>query len=145
MSDEISRRELLVAGGAVLAARSGAAQSGQPRGVRFGVRTPLPKESLHERALLVKRLGFDGIELGQEWLNQPVEAIQQELSGVSLVFSAFLGSFALLDTDPQKRAEAVELDRRRLRMAKTLGADCIIEVPVFGPNRYPDISPIMTG
>lgn len=143
-SDEISRRELLVAGGAVLAAHNALAQSGQPRGVRFGVRTPLPKESLHERALLVKRLGYDGIELGQEWLNQPVEAIQQELSGVNLAVSAIVGSIALLDTDPQKRAEAVELDRRRLRMAKTLGADCIIEVPVFGPNRYPDISPIMT-
>jgi sugar phosphate isomerase/epimerase len=148
--DEISRRGLLLAGGGVLAAGGilaaggGAAQRGRPRGVRFGVRSPLPKVSLRERALLVRRVGYDGIELGPEWLNQPVESIQQELSGVGVAVSAIVGSIALLDTDPQKRAQAVELDRRRLRMAKELGADCVIEVPVFGPNRFPDISPIMT-
>ena len=72
----ITRRGLLLAGGAALAGSS-AAQT-KARGVRFGVRTPLPKVSLRERAMLVGRLGYDGIELGQEWLNQPVEAIQEQ-------------------------------------------------------------------
>jgi sugar phosphate isomerase/epimerase len=142
-SGPITRRGLLMAGGAALAGRRSAAQS-KPREVRFGVRTPLPKVSLRERALLVHSLGYDGIELGHEWLNQPVDAIEEQLAGTGLAVSAIVGSIALLDTYPQKRAQAVELDRHRLRMAKDLGADCVIEVPVFGPNRFPDISPIMT-
>lgn len=141
--EQISRRGLLMAGGAALTARPGAAQR-QPHGVRFGVRTPLPKVSLRERAMLVGRLGYDGIELGPEWLNQPVEAIQEQIAGAGVAVSAIVGSIQLLDTDPQKRAEGVEIDRRRLRMAKDLGADCVIEVPVFGANKFQDISPLMT-
>jgi sugar phosphate isomerase/epimerase len=112
--------------------------------VRFGVRAPLPNSSLRERAQLVKSLGYDGIELGPEWLRQPVEAIQKELDGVNLPVSAIVGSLKLLDPDPVKRREAIELDRQRLRMAKELGADCLIEVPVFGPNQYQDLSPVLT-
>ena len=55
-----------------------------------------------------------------------------------------MGSIKLLDTDPLVRAQGVELDRKRLEMARALGANDIIEVPVFGPNRFQDISPIMT-
>jgi sugar phosphate isomerase/epimerase len=142
-SEQITRRGLLLAGSAVLGARVGAAQR-PPHTVRFGVRTPLPKTSLRERAMLVGRLGYDGIELGQEWLNQPVEAIQEQLAGAGVAVSAIVGSIQLLDTDPQKRAEGVDLDRRRLRMAQDLGADCVIEVPVFGANKFQDISPLMT-
>ncbi len=141
--EQMTRRGLLISAGAVLAARGGPAQT-KPRGVRFGVRTPLPKLSLRERALLVGRLGYDGIELGREWLDQPVEAIKEQLAGAGVAVSAIVGSIQLLDTDPQKRAEGVDLDRRRLRMAKELGADCVIEVPVFGANKFQDISPLMT-
>jgi sugar phosphate isomerase/epimerase len=141
--ERITRRGLLVAGGAALVARGSLAED-RPRAVRFGVRTPLPKASLRERAILVHRLGYDGIELGREWLDQPAEAIQEQLANTGVAVSAIVGSIQLLDTDPRKRAEAVELDRRRLRTAKDLGADCVIEVPVFGENKFPDISPIMT-
>lgn len=129
----ISRRALLSgAAGAVFipAAAEPAAR------VRFGVRSPLPKAGLRERATLVHRVGYDGIELGPEWLNQPVEAIRKELDGINIAVSAIVGSIGLLNTDPQKRAEAVELDRRRLEMAKQLGAGFVIEVPVFGENKF---------
>ncbi len=111
--------------------------------MRFGVRGPLPDVGLRERALLVKELGYDGIELGPEWLDQPVDSIRKQLEGTVSV-SAIVGSLGLLDPDADKRAAAVELDRRRLEMAKELGADCVIEVPVFGPNRFQDLSPIMS-
>jgi D-psicose/D-tagatose/L-ribulose 3-epimerase len=141
---QMTRRGWLLAGGAAVVSLRGRAENGASRGVRFGVRSPLPDASLRERALLVHRLGFDGIELGQEWLKQPLEAIQEQLSGTGTAVSAIVGSIGLLDTDPQKRAAAVELDRKRLEMAKALGADCIIEVPVFGENRFQDLSPLMT-
>lgn len=142
-AEQITRRGLLMAGGAVLAARRGAAEQ-TARGVRFGVRSPLPKASLRERAMLVGHLGYDGIELGPEWLRQPVEAIEEQLAGAGVAVSAIVGSIQLLDTDPQRRAEGVELDRLRLRMAQELGAGCVIEVPVFGANKFQDISPLMT-
>jgi len=146
-----TRRGFLAAGSAAVtglvlasAVQGQATGKGKAPGVRFGVRTPLPKASLRERALLVQRLGYQGIELGPEWLDQPVDAIKKELEGIEIAVSAIVGSIKLLDTDPQVRAQAVELDRGRLEMAKQLGAGSVIEVPTFGPNRFQDISPLMT-
>lgn len=144
-SQTLTRRGLLSAGAALAAASAMAQDSGKPRGVRFGVRTPFPKElTLRERAQLAKRLGYDGIELGPEWLNQPLAEIQKQLAGTGVAVSAIVGSIQLLDTDPKKRAAAVELDRQRLRMARELGASCVIEVPVFGPDKFTDITPVLT-
>ena len=140
----MTRREILAAGAVVagsFALRSGRANPAA--GIRFGVRTPLPNVGLRDRALLVKRLGFDGIELGPEWLNQPLEILQQQLEGTGVAVSAIVGSIDLLNIDAEKRAQAIETDRRRLELASALKADCVIEVPVFGPNRFPDLSPVM--
>jgi len=114
------------------------------RGVRFGVRSPLPDASLRERALLVKRLGYDGIELGNEWSDHTLGALREQLAGIDIAVSAMVGSIKLLDTNPQARAEAIELDRKRLEVAQALGASALIEVPTFGPNKFHDLSPIMT-
>ncbi len=144
-SQKMTRRGLLAVGAAAVAAGAAAPESGKPKGVRFGVRTPFPKElSLRDRALLARRLGYDGIELGPEWLNQPLAELQTQLAGTGVAVSAIVGSLQLLNPDPQKRAEAVALDRQRLRMAHDLGASCVIEVPVFGPDRFTDITPVMT-
>jgi len=139
----MTRRELLKSAGTVLtgtAIRMASATSGA---VRFGVRSPLPSAELRERAMLVKRLGFDGIELGPEWAGRPLEFLQKQLDGVGVSVSAVVGSIGLLDTDPEKRAQAIETDRHRLELAKALNADCLIEVPTFGPNRFQDLSPLM--
>jgi sugar phosphate isomerase/epimerase len=148
-SCKLTRRSLLAAGLAAgassLSAHSVPYQKLQPRGVRFGIRTPFPRGmTLRDRALLVVKLGYDGIELGPEWLNQPLDAIQAEIEGTGAAVSAIVGSLQLLNPDPQKRTEAIELDRRRLEMAKGLGADCVIEVPVFGPNQFTDITPVLS-
>src|ERR1039458_4993819 len=114
----LSRRDFLAGCGAGLGVTALAMANGQSRPrtgmVRFGVRTPFPNElTLRERAQLVKRLGYDGIELGAEWLSQPVEAIQEQLAGIGMAVSAIVGSIKLLDVDPQVRAQGVELDRDR--------------------------------
>ncbi len=137
----LSRRTLL----ASLAALPLLGESGDGGGgVRFGVRSPFAKTALRERAQLVKNLGYDGIELGPEWLDQPIDSLRKALDGTGVAVSAIVGSLQLLNPDPKLRAEAIELDRLRLRMAKDLGADCVIEVPVFGPDRFTDISPVMS-
>ncbi len=107
-------------------------------GVRFGVRCPFKTNDLRKRALLLEHLGYDGIELGHEFLNRSVESILSELKGTGIVVSAIVGSIQLLDPDPAVRAKAVELDRKRLEMARALGAVAVIEVPTFGPCRFPE-------
>jgi sugar phosphate isomerase/epimerase len=145
----VSRREFLAGcgaalGTAVVGAGALAAQPDTPK-VRFGVRSPLPKDMpLRERAQLVKKLGYDGIELGNEWSDKPLEYLQDQLAGVGVAVSAVVGSIKLLDPDPAARAQGVETDRQRLALARSLGALDIIEVPVFGPNKFQDLSPIMT-
>jgi sugar phosphate isomerase/epimerase len=144
----ISRRAALAGWGAALAGAvlrpSPAKPGSSPGSVRFGVRSPLPDASLRERASLVKRLGYDGIELGNEWSDHTLDALKEQLAGIDIAVSAMVGSIKLLDTDPQVRAQAVELDRKRLETAQALGASGLIEVPTFGPNKFQDLSPIMT-
>jgi sugar phosphate isomerase/epimerase len=142
--DHFTRRNALklVAGTAAFASL-GRFASGSQRPVRFGVRSPLPEASLRDRALLVKEAGFDGIELGNEWSDKPLDFLQKELDGVGLAVSAVVGSIDLLNMDPVKRSAGIETDRQRLQLAKALKADCVIEVPTFGPNKYPDLSPVM--
>jgi len=136
MREKVSRRTFLTGAAGALVARG---DSGKSKGVRFGVRTPFPNVGLRERAQLVRSLGYDGIELGREWLKDPFEKIEKEIAGTGVAVSAIVGSIQLLDPDPQKRKEAVEVDRQRLELARRLGADCVIEVPTFGENRFASV------
>jgi D-psicose/D-tagatose/L-ribulose 3-epimerase len=133
-------RRAVLAGAVAAIPQVSRGEAGQ---VRFGVRTPLPDLSLRDRALLLKKLGYDGIELGNEWTPQPAVEIQSQLEGTGISVSALVGSIELLNVDPDKRRGGVELDRRQLEKAKALGADCVIEVPTFGPNKFPDLSPFL--
>jgi sugar phosphate isomerase/epimerase len=117
---------------------------GQTKAVRFGVRSPFPDVSLRERALLLRRLGYDGIELGTEWTNESAQEIKSQIEGTGIAVSAIVGSLELLNVDLEKRKAAVELDRRQLEKATRVGADCVIEVPTFGPNKFADLSPLLT-
>ena len=148
-SDPLSRRAFLTGcgvalAGATLSSGVTTGQSTNPGGVRFGVRSPLPDVPLRERALLVKRLGYDGIEIGNEWSDHTIDALKEQLAGIDIAVSAMVGSIKLLDTDPRVRAQAVETDRKRLEVAQVLGASALIEVPTFGPCRFQDLSPLMT-
>jgi sugar phosphate isomerase/epimerase len=110
----------------------------EPPGPRFGVRSPFPGEDLAERARLVRRLGFDGIELGPEYLDRGADGIRRAIG--DLPVSAIVGSLKLLEPEAPARAAAVALDRDRLALAKALGAGAVIEVPMFGACRFPDIA-----
>jgi sugar phosphate isomerase/epimerase len=111
------------------------ADAGSPR---FGVRSPLPGTDLAARARLVRTLGYDGIELGPEFLDRSHDDIRRAVG--DLPVSAIVGSLKLLDPDPAVRADAVALDRERLRLAHALGASGVIEVPMFGACRFPGIA-----
>lgn len=117
-----------------LAGTSWAAPRGQ--GVRLAVRGPFPEKDLRARAELLSRLGYQGIELGSEYLGQSADQIRQQLGDTGISVSAIVGSIKLLDPDPEIRAAAIELDRQRLELARQLGAMGVIEVPTFGPCRF---------
>jgi len=114
------------------------ATRGAPRGqgVRLAVRGPFPQRDLRARAELLSRLGYQGIELGPEYLDQTADQIRQHLRGTGISVSAIVGSIKLLEPDPGIRASAIALDRQRLKLAQQLGAMGVIEVPTFGPCRF---------
>lgn len=149
MMTRIPRRQFLqkaalasaaIASNRGVVAADASASPGTKRGpaVRFGVRSPFKANDLRRRALLLQRLGYDGIELGREFLDRSVDSILADLKGTGIVVSAIVGSIQLLDPDPAVRAKGVELDRQRLEMARALGAAALIEVPTFGPCRFPE-------
>jgi sugar phosphate isomerase/epimerase len=104
-----------------------------------GVRGMIPGASLRDKAEVLQRTGFDGIELGQEYLSQPAEKILSQLSGTGIAVTAIVGSIQLLNPDKKERQAAITLVKNRLVMAKTLGASAVIEVPVFGEPRFNDL------
>ena len=137
----LTRRSFL--GGAALLAAGCAGGLQAPGGagrVQFGARTPFQTKDLRERAELLKRLGYDGIELGPEFLGATVESIRERIAGTGLAVSAIVGSIKLLAPDPEARRAGIELTRMRLAMAKALGAVGVIEVPTFGPCKFPEIA-----
>ncbi|MBI1925402.1 sugar phosphate isomerase/epimerase [Candidatus Poribacteria bacterium] len=107
--------------------------------MKLGVRGTIPGASLREKAEALQRTGFDGIELGPEYLNQPAEEILRQLSSTGIAVTAIVGSIKLLHPDSQERQTAIPLDRERFAMAKALGASAVIEVPVFGEPRFNDL------
>jgi len=136
---EFTRRSFL-GGAALLAAGCATGTRGGGGGVRFGVRTSFPPamKDLRERAELLKKLGYDGIELGSEFLGVTVDSIREKLAGTGIAVSAIVGSIRLLAPGPEDRKAGVELTRARLGMAKALGAAGVIEVPTFGSCKFPE-------
>lgn len=112
--------------------------------MKLGVRGPIPGNNLREKAEVLKRTNFDGIELGSEFLNTTPEEILRQLDGTGIGVSAIVGSIGLLSTNINTRRESIELDKKRLDMAVKLHASGVIEVPVFGSPQFPDPSPIMS-
>lgn len=117
---------------------AGALARAETAGPRFGVRSPFPNDDLAARAALVRRLGFDGIELGPEYLDRGAEDIRRAIG--DLPVSAIVGSLKLLEPDRAVREAALRLDRQRLSLAHALGAGAVIEVPMFGACKFPDIA-----
>ena len=62
-----------------LAATTRAAPSSE--GVRLAVRGPFPQRDLRARAELLSRLGYQGIELGPEYLDQTADQILVSQAG----------------------------------------------------------------
>ena len=113
--------------------------------MKIGIRWPLQGRNLRERAEFAHRIGFDGIELGPEYLNAATsKQILEQIEGTNLSVSAIVGSLELLNPDPSVRKNAIEIDRERILMAAELGASGVIEVPIFGPPCFPNVPEVIS-
>ncbi len=147
MKHQIDRRRFIHSTGLFVAGMStmNSTHASNNSGPKFGIRTPLEGKTLRERVLLADQVGFDGIEIGGgKWFNPPVNTILQDIAGTNIKISAASASQNHLHIDPLKREESIEENKKRLVKAQKLGADCLVVVPVFGKNKFQDISPIMT-
>jgi sugar phosphate isomerase/epimerase len=71
------------------------------------------------------------------------QELKTELDRVELGVSAIVGSIQLLSPNRSEREAGVALDLSRLDLCRQLGAEGLIEVPIFGANPYPDMRPVL--
>ena len=104
----------------------------------------LPGESLGERLENLEKYGFEGIEFWGHQLWEREAEITDALARTSIKASSVCAGVreSLLDPDPAERRKAFEQIGRLLRVAETIGAGGLILVPIFGPPRLPDLSPL---
>ena len=112
--------------------------------MKVGIRTwYASKEDFRSKTQLFRRCGIEAVELGHEALGFGVEDTEAILEEAGLAVSAIVGSIQLLSTDRAQRDAGVATDLERLEMCRALKASGLIEVPIFGGNPYPDMSPVV--
>ena len=99
-------------------------------------------DGLAAKLAWLERVGIDGIELEETSLGLPATELAAIFAASPVAAANVAGSTALLDPDPRRRAAGVELTRRRLDLARRLGAAGVLVVPQFGREPgLPDLSP----
>jgi sugar phosphate isomerase/epimerase len=103
----------------------------------------LPGRSLQERYHHAKNLGFDGIELFAEGLEDRIMDVAVALNEVNLgVASLHLGAMdGYLSPDIAIRERAISNMRQAMATAVDLKADHVIFVPQWGKLTTPDMTP----
>lgn len=104
----------------------------------------VPGESLAEKLEKLEAYGFEGIEFWGHQLWERESEIADELARSPIRASTICAGYpgCLLAAEPEERRRAVEHINRLLRVADNIGAVGLIVVPVFGPPRIPDLSPL---
>lgn len=109
-------------------------------GIRVGYAS---LEDFEEKVRLYQRCGVEAVELGHDALGLGLPNVQGVLHHLGLSVSAIVGSIQLLSTNRAEREAGVATDLQRLEACQEIGASGMIEVPIFGANPYPDMSPIV--
>jgi sugar phosphate isomerase/epimerase len=108
-----------------------------------------PGKTFAERLENLARYGFDGVELrGDQLLERAgIEERKAALKDSPVKPSSICGGISshFINTDPERRRQAIESAKRMLDAAAELGAVGPIGVPIFrGEGSMPDLSPFMT-
>lgn len=89
--------------------------------------------------------GVEGLEIGaRECTAENAEATLRAYENIRVPVVSICGtpSGDFLDPSPEKRRKSIEDCRQALQVAGRLGAVGEIMVPIFGPPRLPDLSPL---
>ena len=104
--------------------------------------------SYSEKLDKIEQYGFDGVEVwGQTLLDsKKVAELEKALDGRKLKVSTICAGYGgcLLDPDKAQRDRAMNDIRTLLDIGGKLGGVGLIVVPIFGPPRIPDLSPMET-
>ena len=94
----------------------------------------------------IEKYGFEGVELWGEQLldDETVAKLERALDGRSLKVSTICAGYrgCLLESDREQRELAVSDVKRLLDVGGRIGAVGLITVPIFGPPKVPDLSPM---
>jgi len=104
----------------------------------------VPGATLDEKLANLGSWGYEGIEFSGGGLREQVEAINKAVSKSSVKVSTICAGFrgCPLDASKAERDLAVGDIKDLLRVAADIGAVGLIFVPIFGPPRIPDLSPL---
>ena len=111
------------------------AASGKSPKLRMAVKysmVRLPGASVREKFELVKKIGFEGLEIqapGEVDLDEAVAASKATGIKIHGVIDSQHWKTRLSDPDAKVRAEAVEILKGAIRAARTVGADTVLLVP----------------
>jgi len=101
--------------------------------------------SLKEKITMLEEFGFDGVELWGNGLKERLNEIKEAFKGRTIKISTICAGYGgcLLDPDKKEREKALSDIKELLSLSGELGAVGLIVVPVFGPPRLPDLTPLM--
>jgi sugar phosphate isomerase/epimerase len=101
--------------------------------------------SLKEKVAKLEEFGFDGVELWGNGLKERLNEVKEAFRGRNIRISTICSGYGgcLLDPDKKEREKAVNDIKELLSLSGELGAVGLIVVPIFGPPRLPDLSPLI--
>lgn len=104
----------------------------------------MPGRDLREKLDKLAEWGYEGIEFWGGGLQDRVGEINAACDGAAVKPSTICAGYGgcPLDPDPEQRRIAIEDAKVLLKVAADIGAVGLIFVPIFGPPRLPDLSPL---
>ena len=104
----------------------------------------VPGDSLSEKLEKLAEWGYEGIEFWGGGIAERVDEINAACDASPVKPSTICAGFrgVPLDADPEQRKLAIEDCKLLLKVAADIGAVGLIFVPIFGPPRIPDLSPL---
>ncbi len=101
--------------------------------------------NLKEKVEKLESFGFEGIELWGNNLKERIDEVKIALKGRDLKVSTICSGYGgcLLDPDKDERGKAIRDIKELLSLCADLQAVGLVVVPIFGPPKLPDLTPIM--
>ncbi|MBC7319656.1 sugar phosphate isomerase/epimerase [bacterium] len=100
---------------------------------------------LKEKVEKLESFGFEGVELWGNNLKERLDEVKLAFRGREIKVSTICSGYGgcLLDPNKEERDKAIRDIKELLSLCAELGAVGLVVVPIFGPPKLPDLTPIM--